>query len=402
MMKILLTNHFPLMGSGSGVYVANVARELAKAGHEVVALYPDTEPAAPGEHAFSTDTILCPDPSRPAAKATDLSFPFPCFTTHPRSNRTFYALNDRELAEYLAVFESRIRSAADKAGVELIHAQHLWVTSALAVRTGRPCVVTCHGTDLLGYRAAHGLRHMAHESADGARRVVAVSESTAQEVRQIFNIGAGRLVALPSGVDGNTFRPVQLDRAQVFAELGLPPADGPVVAYGGKLACFKGPDVLVDAAAIYERQMPQVTTVIAGDGSDRKSLESMARALHLRNVRFAGWLDQEKLAKLYAVSDLAVVPSREEPFGLAAIEALACGLPVVATRVGGLPEYVDDSVGRLVNPDSAGELAHAVCAELALGARRVKGKAAAQRGTGFTWASHVAKLLDLYSQATRA
>jgi glycosyltransferase involved in cell wall biosynthesis len=394
-----LTNHFPLTGSGSGVYVANVARELAERGHTAVVLKPDTAAPPAGPQPYEIDTIVCPAPGTEGQEKTDLSFPFPCFTTHPRSNRTFYALSDREMAEYLAVFESRTRAAAKRVDAEVIHAQHLWVCSAVAGRSGRPYVVTCHGTDLLGYRAAPNYRPLAHEGADGARKVVAVSESTAREVAQIFGVDQDRLIALPSGVDGRTFRPLEVKPTEVFRELGLGLPVGPVVVYGGKLACFKGPDVLIEAAAIYERQIPNAVTVIAGDGSERRALESVARALHLRNLKFAGFLEQDHLARLYSAAEVAVVPSREEPFGLAAIEALACGLPVVASNVGGLPEHVDDSVGQLVNPDNPGELARAICDELTSGGRNRKGRAAAARGAGYTWDQHVEKLLEFYRDA---
>lgn len=397
-MRVLLINHFPLMGSGSGVYVANVARELAEAGHEPAVLCPNISAPAESELPFPVETITCPAPGDdPAGK--DLSFPFPCFTTHPRSNRTFYALKEAEIAEYVAVLEKRVRGAVEKFDSEVIHAQHLWVCAAVAGRTGRPYLVTCHGTDLLGYRADPRYRPFAHEGADGASRIVAVSESTAREVSAHFGVDDQRLVALPNGVDGSLFRPLELTRAEVFKELGLPAPAGPVVVYAGKLACFKGTDVLIDAASTYERQLPGAVTVIAGEGSERPALASLARALHLKNLHFLGFIEQQKLVRLYAAADVAVVPSREEPFGLSALEALACGLPVVASSVGGLTEYVDATVGTLVHPDNPGELAHAIVEEVRSGGRAAKGPAAARRGAGYTWREHAQRLLELYAEA---
>lgn len=402
-MRVLLINHFPLAGSGSGVCVANIARELQDLGHQPLVLCPDTVPPAGGEYPFPVDTVTCPGPGRPAdAPEPDLSFPFPCFTTHPRSNRTFYALNEPEIAEYVAVMESRVRRADREFQPEVIHAQHLWVAAALARRTGRPYIVTSHGTDLLGYRADPRYRPYAHEGAEGAWRIVAVSKSTAGQVAQYFGPEGERLVDLPNGVDGRRFRPLKLDRGEVLRGLGLPAPAGPVLVYAGKLACFKGADVLVDAAGTYERQVPGIATVIAGDGAERRALESLARALHLRNLHFAGFLDQERLARLYAAADLAVVPSREEPFGLAALEALACGTPVIASTVGGLTEYVDDTVGRLVPPDNPGALAQAIMEELRAEAHRTKGPAAAARGAGYSWRRHAEKLLEFYQGAVAA
>jgi len=399
-MRVLLINHFPLTGSGSGVYVANVARELVELGHQAAVLCPDSSLTEAGAQPFPVEVITCAGPDRPTgAPAPDLSFPFPCFTTHPRSNRTFYALSETEIAEYVAVLETRSRQAAERLGAQALHAQHLWVAAAVARRTGRPYVVTSHGTDLLGYRADPRYRPFAHEGAEGASRIIAVSKATAREVALTFGTSLERLVALPNGVDGSRFRELSLPREAVFREFGLPPPTGPVVIYAGKLACFKGSDVLIDAASIYERQVPGATTLIVGEGAERRALESMVRALRLRGVHFLGFVDQDKLVRLYAAADVAVVPSREEPFGLAALEALACGVPVVASAVGGLTEYVDETVGRLVPPDNPAALAWALAEEIRSGGRKAKGPAAAQRGAAYTWRKHAEKLLEFYAEA---
>jgi glycosyltransferase involved in cell wall biosynthesis len=97
------------------------------------------------------------------------------------------------------------------------------------------------------------------------------------------------------------------------------------------------------------------------------------------------------------VSDLAVVPSRVEPFGLVAIEALACGTPVVATNQGGLPEFVNESVGALVDVDDAQGLAEAVVREIKSDSKSVKGPAAAEYARkGFSWSTQVDKMIELY------
>jgi len=399
-MRVLLINHFPMTGSGSGVYVANVARELIELGHQSMVLCPDTIAPEPDEYPFPVETITCPGPGRPeGAGKTSLSFPFPCFTTHPRSSRTFYALTESEIAEYVAVLEARARRAAEGFKADVIHAQHLWVTAAVARRAGRPYVVTSHGTDLLGYRADPRYRPFAHEGAEGARQIIAVSQATAREVVQTFGTSSDRLESLPNGVDGKRFRPLDVSRDEIFRELKLPTPLGPVIIYAGKLACFKGSDVLIDAASIYEMQLPTATTLIVGEGAERRALESMVRALRLRGVHFIGFVDQTKLVRLYAAADVAVVPSREEPFGLAALEAMACGLPVVASAVGGLTEYVDDTVGRLVPPDNPGALAYAIAEEIRLGGRKAKGAAAAARGTTYSWRKHAERLVEVYAKA---
>jgi glycosyltransferase involved in cell wall biosynthesis len=126
-------------------------------------------------------------------------------------------------------------------------------------------------------------------------------------------------------------------------------------------------------------------------------LKAQAKQLDLRGVHFLGHQNQDKVARIMNVSDLAVVPSRVEPFGLVAIEALACGTPVVATNQGGLPEFVNESVGALVDVDDAEGLAAAVIEEIESDSKSVKGPVAAEYARkGFSWTTQVGKMIELY------
>lgn len=98
-------------------------------------------------------------------------------------------------------------------------------------------------------------------------------------------------------------------------------------------------------------------TLIVGDGEERDNLHKQAKDLGLKSVHFFGNVAQSELRKVYNVSDVNLVPSRREPFGLVAIEAMACGAPVIATDQGGLPDFVNESVGGLVPVEDAKALA---------------------------------------------
>lgn len=130
--------------------------------------------------------------------------------------------------------------------------------------------------------------------------------------------------------------------------------------FAGRLVSRKGVDVALRALSHLHKQGCQIPLSICGDGKERASLEELASNLGLRDyVMFQGWTAPEELAELYGRSEVALIPSRKEPFGIVALEAIASGCPVVASEVGGLPEAIGDC-GILVDPDRPKELADGI------------------------------------------
>jgi glycosyltransferase involved in cell wall biosynthesis len=124
----------------------------------------------------------------------------------------------------------------------------------------------------------------------------------------------------------------------------------------------KALDVLIQAAVRLAPEFPSLKVVLVGDGPLRKSLEDLAVALGVRErIEFLGMQGRAKVVDLLHECEAFVLPSRCEPFGIAIVEALACQKPVVATRVGGIPEIIEDGrTGLLVDPDNSGALAEAL------------------------------------------
>jgi glycosyltransferase involved in cell wall biosynthesis len=162
-----------------------------------------------------------------------------------------------------------------------------------------------------------------------------------------------RIRMIPSAVDPDALR-ARRERALVRRELGVED-DSCCLLVLARLSRRKGIDVLLDAMARLESQP---VLWVAGDGEERVALEEQARRLALPRVRFLG--PREDKACLLAACDVVVMPSRAEGLGVAALEAMACGRPVVASRVGGLVDLVDEATGRRVPPDDAGALAGAL------------------------------------------
>ena len=394
-MKVLIINHFPIAGSGSGTYTRNIAVHLVKKGHEVCVIMPENTM----QYNKIPGVLLYPvfftyDESIKNA----LPFNFPCFTTHPRSTTSFFDLNDNQLEAYLSAFDKAIEAAIAKFKPDVIHAQHIWLLSWLAKKTDIPYVVTAHGTDLMGYQKSGRFRQYAHEAALGAKRIITISNDNDELVHQLFPDCAGKTVFMRNGYDPERFFPEALSQDQLLDRFGIMPLKR-LVLFTGKLTYFKGVDVLLDSARLYEGERPgEIVTILAGDGELLQQLKKQAEGYALKHTHFIGYLDISQLRGLYSVADVSIVPSRREPFGLVAVEALACGSPVVATNQGGLPDIVNDQVGALVNVDDAFGLSAAILRELYRPDRRERGQYAAKYALEkYAQASLIDSLVDIYS-----
>ena len=393
-MRVLMINHFPITGSGSGTYTRNIAVHLVKKGHEVSIIMPENTTqynSIPGVRIFPVFF------SYGENIGDELPFNFPCFTTHPRSMTTFFDLDDSQLDAYLLAFEKALNKAIAQFKPDVIHAQHIWLLSWIAARTGVPYVVTAHGTDLMGYQQGARFRKYAEEAAAGAKRIITISNDNDELVKELFPGCADKTVFMKNGYDPERFYPEPMTKAKFRSmfDLTLP---GYFVLFAGKLAHFKGVDVLIDAARLYEGECPdEILTLIAGEGELADQLRKQAEGYRLRGVHFLGHLDVSQLRGLYSTANVCVMPSRREPFGLVAIEALACGTPVIATNQGGLPDIINNDVGALVEVDDAFGLSAAISHELYRPDREQRGRQAAKYALdNYTQDSLMDTLIDIY------
>ncbi len=175
-----------------------------------------------------------------------------------------------------------------------------------------------------------------------ATRVHVLSDFSADLLRKLYRIRSSRIVKIPGGVDSQRFRPAK-DRDAVRKTLGLP-TETFLLFTVRNLEPRMGLDTLIRAMAILREQAPDLLLLIGGAGSLRGELESLTGSLGLQShVRFLGFIPDNELPLYYQASDAFVLPTRElEGFGLVAVEALACGTPVLGTPVGAIPELLGE------------------------------------------------------------
>lgn len=400
-MRILMINHFPLEGSGSGTYTKNLATQLVKLGHEVCVILPVNTVDIPQYEGVRLHPVFFTNPDDPTATdAGALPFNFPCFTTHPVSVMAFEDLTDEQMEAYLAAFKQAIDEEVRDFAPDIVHGQHVWALPSLAADCGVPLVLTAHGTDLMGYDKWPEMRHFADTAMEACKKVICISADNEKLVLDIYPQYADKLVRMRNGYNPDIFYPRVLDRAEVLGAHGLDYQGEDIVLFAGKMTRFKGIDILMEAAATYESACPNALTVLAGDGEERPNLEAQAKGLGLSRVHFIGNVAQDELARLYNIADIDLVPSRREPFGLVAVEAMACGTPVVATNQGGLPDFVNHEVGELVNPEDPADLARGIqeTLERALGNPAWRDDIAAYASGNYSQAVIIKELDALYRE----
>lgn len=226
----------------------------------------------------------------------------------------------------------------------------------LAARLGVPSVVKLHGSDVnvLGRRL--GPRANLRLMLPRAERVVAVSRPLAEAVAGL-GVARERIAVVPNGLDGELFRP--RERLAARQELGVA-SDGKLLLYVGRLEQAKGLFDLLAAFRLLAPRRPEARLVLVGDGAARGEVEREAALLDGR-VTLTGTLSPSEVARWIAAADLVTLPSWAEGMPNAVLEALASGRPVVATRVGGLPEVITSpTLGQLVPPRDPPALAAAL------------------------------------------
>jgi D-inositol-3-phosphate glycosyltransferase len=377
---------------GLNVYVRELSRELVRRGHSIDIFTRRSGNAAPGVTPLAEGVrVVQVDAGPPAA-------------------------DKRALRHHMEEFRRGVMTFA-AAGPEprrydLVHSHYWmsgWTGQTLAECWEAPHVVMFHtlaeaknrhhlGEREPKYRVA-GERTVAQK----ADRIICAGEGERRMLAEVYGASPGRIEVVPCGVDTVRFRPMDPRRAK--ERLGLDP-EIPVLLFVGRIEPLKGIDVLIRAAAHLDGNFQLL--VVGGDGKDagrKRDLRRLAREIGVAGrVVLADAVPHDELPGVYNAADVCVVPSYYESFGLVALEAMACGVPVVASRVGGLKETVEDGrTGYLVPwrcPEPFAERLDLLLTNEPL--RRTLGREAREAAESYNWAAVAEQVEGIYHELVSA
>lgn len=199
---------------------------------------------------------------------------------------------------------------------------------------------------------------------------------------------------VPNGVDLERFSPT-VEEGNIREKYQLPA--GNIIFFAGRLVKYKGLEYIIKAMKFINRG----TLLIAGIGQEEIYLKKLVRQLNLNNVKFLGIIAHEDLPKFYCISDVYVVPSitRGENFGIAPLEAMACGVPVITSNLPGFREFIPDDCGMRVEPKDIDGLANTINSLLSDSSLREKmGQAARKNAEKYSWERIAERVLNIYEE----
>lgn len=371
-----ITPHLPPEQAANALLPRQIGDELVSAG--IATRYVAHPPAAHTARQVSTDVVLV-----------------------PRRGRGALARSPAGALLAATAMARGARAAVKSADVVHLHGNGLIVEvgQRLAMRYGKPYIITLYGTDIWHHDPA---RHARFAGVVREARCRVFYSQGLLAFAQTLTLAPEPARVIYAPVPASFHAPDAAARESLRREIGV--GERPMLLTVKRLHDVAGYDVLLRAVPEVLRARPDAQFWVVGDGALRPALEAQARELGVAsNVRFLGLLPNDGLWRYYAAADLFVLPSRLESWGTVMLEALACGTPVVATRTAGGAEvhmhFPDDVT--LVPTEDPPALAGAVTLALGRGAR--VGPVAADRlRTEFSTAACASAYAELYRQVVRA
>ena len=327
----------------------------------------------------------------------------------------------QELPDYIPEFVQGIKQFAAEKGLcyDLIHS-HYWMSGLAAEMLsdawcGIPIIQMFHTLGEMKNRIAQSDDERETPARlEGERqiltradRIIAATLAEKAQLEWLYKADARKITIIPPGVDTGRFYPIPKDEAKAF--IGIPSEDR-MVLFVGRIEPLKGLDTLIRAMActgLENSDCPAYLAIIGGDPSanpeemtsEMTSLQQLCRDLKMdRTVVFLGKRGQDTLPYYYSAAEVLVMPSHYESFGMVALEAMACGTPVIASQVGGLAFLIQDGVTGYHVPGGDSD---ALCEKLTLllgnaEKRETMGASAAEEAKAYSWDKIAEQMLAVY------
>jgi D-inositol-3-phosphate glycosyltransferase len=396
--------HQPGTGDSGGmnVYIAETAKRIAARGIEVEIFTRATSLVEPEVTELAPGVLVRHIPAGP-----------------------FEGLRKEDLPAQLCAVTAgvlRAEAAKNEGFYDLVHS-HYWLSGQVGwiaqERWGVPLVHTMHTmarvknlTLAQGDAPEPAIREIGEEQVvTAADRLVANTHAEAKELIELYHADPNRVRVVHPGVDLDVFVPGNQSAARKDLSVA---EEAIVLLFVGRIQPLKAPDVLIKAAAEILKRNPELRSQLvvaicggpSGSGLERPdSLVTLADQLGVSDVvKFVPPTSRAELVKWFQAASVCVVPSYSESFGLVAIEAQACGTPVIAARVGGLPTAVRDGIsGVLVDGHEAESWASHIMSVVSNEDLRAKlAKGAIAHSSHFGWEDTTDKLISVYNEAVKS
>ncbi len=407
----------PRMSGGLGTACFGITAALAGLGHRITFVLP--QPGVAGAAPFldlvsASDVDLSDRESEEGQLPGRLALrPVPSLL-HPyltgQGYQTLYLSEEKRFPESRGIYGRDLIAEVTRYGLsggaiaressfDVIHA-HDWMTvpAALSARrvSGRPLILHIHSLeyDRSGENVNPEIRAIEQEGLDQADRIIAVSHRTKRMIEERYGIPPGRIAVVYNAVTRAEARSIYHIERRGTAR------DRKMVLYLGRITFQKGPDYFIEAAARVLEVLPDVTFVMAGAGDMMGQMIERVGELGIGSrVHFTGFLREEEIERIFSLSDLYVMPSVSEPFGISPLEAMLYDVPVIISRQSGVAEIlkhalkvdfwdVRDIAGKIIavlkHPVLAGEMTEKARAEL----------------RGIRWETAAERITEIYRRAT--
>ncbi len=347
--------YFPISG-GTGAYVYYLSHSLQKLGHNVHVVARDKQESEKLVNGIYVHYI------KGAGNALTKYWRFARSASKKIEELNKQIGFDVIHANLPLVPSFAIPKDASKALVCAVHST--WKGEAIVTKRDNPKKLNPNEKSMLRYNFL--LRSYEKKLMKRSDALIAVSKYTVDELTELYGIDEKKIHVIYNGVDVQKFKP-RPDRAELRREFGLED-EKKIVLFVGRLYHRKGLEILLRSIPPVLQEFSDVKFVISGKGFKKKeeSLRNLAKQLDIEDhVTFLGYVPDEKLPNLYSASDIFVLPAIYENFPFAILEAQATGLPVISTKVGGIPEFlVDNENGFLIDPGDSAQLTQRVLALL--------------------------------------